>query len=177
MKTALIQTEIWKSETIFRLNIDTKLLYLHLTTSPERNTTRYFRQQDRFTGLYIGLTEKALEVCKAQLEDLDLIFFREDWVILGDQGYVRPTKGKLSQKLYFEDLERVPGRIKAFARNKGLVDSGATPEHPQEYNNNNNNKEELKVIHSEDQKVDRWRKADCDQIWEETEAGDVIFKT
>lgn len=143
MKTALVQTEFWKDEEVFQLNIDTKLLYLYLMTSPERNCTRFYRCPDRLISVYVGLSNEALEVCKKQLELSGLIYFKNGWVVIGNQSYVKPTKGKLSQKLLQEDLDKVPDEIMDFALSLNLDCSGAAQEYKD--NNNNNNKDNNKA--------------------------------
>lgn len=120
MKTAIVKTQIWKDNTVYKLNIDTKLLYLFLTTSPERNTTRFFLCPDRLIAPYIGLSDKALELCKSQLEELSLVFFFDDWVIIGDTSYVQPSRGKLTEVIYEKDLRDIPQEVKDFAKEKKL---------------------------------------------------------
>jgi hypothetical protein len=142
MKTALVQTNFWKDEEIFALNLDTKLLYIFYMTCPERNCTRFYRCPDRLTSAYIGLTDEALAVCKRQLELGKLMYFKKGWVIIGNACYVKPTRGKLSQKLFAEDLAKVPGEIIDFALTLGLDCSGATQEYID--NNKDNNKDKAK---------------------------------
>ena len=136
MKTALIQTSFWKDTKIFQLNIDTKLLYLFYSSNPERNTTRYYLCPDRLTSVLVGISNEALAVCKRQLQELKLLFFHEDWVCLGDETYVKPSRGKLTQKIHEQDLLNVPSEIVDRFNDFLRSDSGAT----QEYKDNNKDK-------------------------------------
>ena len=143
MKTALIKTSIWRDNEIYNLNLDTKLLYLFLTTSPDRNTTRFYRCPDRLISAHIGLTSQLLELCKKQLEAKGLVYFVDGWVVIGDDSYVCPTKGKLTATIYKKDMLEVPSAVLDFAKSKELStelspeeSSGATQEHI--YINNNN---------------------------------------
>lgn len=176
MKTALIQTTIWQDEDIFNLNIDTKLLYLFYVTAPERNCTRFYKCPDRLVSAYIGLSHNALDVCKSQLEDAGLIYFKDGWLIISDNSYIKPTKGKLSHQLFLQDLAKVPEEILLYGESLGLDCSGATPEELQEYKDNN--KDKLKAVPQERIEtvgVDWDRKSD---VWEEAEndKNEVSFK-
>jgi hypothetical protein len=140
MKTALIKTSFWDDDIIYELNIDTKLLYLFLNTAPERNTTRFYKLPDRLISAHVGISDNALKLCKSQLEEKELVFFVDGWVVLGDSSYVQPAKGKQTRAIYRQDIQNIPAHIKQLALDRSLDfelstedSSGATPEEPQEY--------------------------------------------
>lgn len=182
MKTALIKTSFWDDDIIYQLNIDTKLLYIFLNTAPERNTTRFYKLPDRLISAHIGISDSALRLCKEQLEEKELVFFKEGWVILGESSYVKPATGKLTYSIYQQDVDNVPEYIKQFALEKNLTFELSTEKSSgvaQEYNNKDNNKDnvqDLKSRFSQDKPSDAWRIAKCDDVWEETDNGDVKFK-
>lgn len=174
METALLKTTFWDDDTVYQLNIDTKLLYLFLNSAPERNTTRFYKLPDRLISAHIGLSDSALRLCKSQLEDLKLVFFKDGWVILGDSSYVKPSRGKGSDFCYQQDVDKVPVHIKEFALFYGLnfeLSTGKSSRVAQELNNNTNDNSS-EVIHRED----KWAAYKCDEVFEEASNGDVRFK-
>lgn len=155
MKTALFNTKFWKDSTIYSLNSDTKLVYISLLTNPERNTTRFYQCADRFLVSQTGYDYKLIDICKAQLVEKKLMRFGvDDWVVIGDQAYIKPTKGKLSQRLYFDDLNCVPPEVVVIESEMNWKNSFLKKEYfsdeddqklmsgsgeSQEYNNKDNN--------------------------------------
>jgi len=159
MKTAIVKTAIWKDDKIYRLNIDTKILYLFLSSSPDRNTTRFYVCNDRLISAYVGISDKALELCKSQLTELGLVFFFNGWVILGDDSYVQPYRGKLSQAIHSKDLDEVPLDVKAFAQKQGLkLSTGKSSRAALEYKDINKDNE------------------DENEVWDVNEKGDAVWK-
>lgn len=129
MKTAIIKTEIWKDKKIRHMHLDTKILYLCLITNPDRNTTRYIKIDDDYISLMSGIDSRQLEVCKKQLEELELIFFIDDWGIFSDESYVMPAKGKLTSVIYEKDMKLVPSNVIELSDKKLLSRSCAIQEY------------------------------------------------
>ena len=176
MKTALVTTEFWKDNKLYNLNIDTKLLYLFYTTCPERNTTRFYRCNDRLVSAYVGISNNLLELCKSQLSDNNLIYFKDDWVIIGDQSYVQPNTGKLTKSIYPKDMAAVPEDVLDLARQKGIEivmklstgkSSGAAPEYI--YNNKDNTVTDLAKWQSGVQY------SQTQEVWELDDNGNAKF--
>lgn len=133
MKTAIFNTDFWKDDTVFSLNSDTRQLYLCIITNPERGACPAFKCTDRLLTAYTGYSKELIATCKQQLQDKGLLTFIDDYIILGKNSYIQPTKGKLSMTLYEKEISKLPYNIKDFL----LSDSGVA----QEYINNNNNKD------------------------------------
>lgn len=176
MKTALIKTSFWDDDQIYNLNIDTKMLYIFLFTAPPRNTTRFYKMSDRLIAAHIGLTDHALRLCKKQLEDDGLVFFTDGWIILGESSYVKPSTGKLSQTIYQQDVDNVPGHIKQFALDRNLnfeLSTEKTSGAALEYKDKDNNK----VISLP---VDNFESGDRfsnkEMIWDVNEKGEAVYK-
>lgn len=173
MKTALLKTSFWDDDTVYQLNLDTKLLYLFLNTAPERNTTRFYKLPDRLISAHIGISDNALALCKSQLEDKHLVFFKDGWIILGDSGYAKPATGKLTMSIYPQDLENVPEYIRQFALDRNLnfeLSTSKSSGVAQEYSNSNKDK------HKQKKPDDNWRVAQCDDVWDVTAQGEAIRK-
>lgn len=129
MKTAIVKTEIWKDKKLRGLNIDTKLVYLCLITNPDRNTTRFFKLDEDYLCLQSGIDHRQLKLVKKQLEEAELVYFKDDWVILGDTSYVGPAKGRLTLTIYNQDIESIPDEVLNYKDKKYLNGSGAVPEY------------------------------------------------
>ena len=82
MKTALIKTDIWDDDTFYEMNIDTKLIYLLLLTSPERGVGRIFKMSDRLISARSGLNHQQIVVCKKQLQETGVVFFKDNYILL-----------------------------------------------------------------------------------------------
>lgn len=153
MKTAIIQTSIWKDKKIRSMHIDTKLVFLCLITNPDRNCTRYLKLDDDYLCIQSGVDYRQLAVVKKQLEELGIIYFIEDWAIFADDSYVKPTKGKLSQILYEKDLLEVPENVINYYTNTNellMSRSGATPEYiNKDININSNSNKDSNKSNSE----------------------------
>jgi hypothetical protein len=112
MRTALISTEFWEDNDIYEMNFDTRQLYLCILTNPKRNTTPAFKCMDRFMALYTGMNSRQISICRQQLIDAKKIVFIDDWYILMPQDLVKPSKGKLSEKIYEQYYETLPKSVK-----------------------------------------------------------------
>lgn len=108
MKTAIIQTGFWKEDRMFELLPDARLFYICLLTNPERNTTAAFKCTDRLMSAFTGYNSDTIKLCKRELVEKGFIEIIEDYYILGEQDYVQPRRGKLSQKLFHKDFESLP---------------------------------------------------------------------
>lgn len=177
MKTAIIKTSFWEDDKVFQLNVDTKLLYLFLLTAPQRNTTRFYMLTDRLISAYVGLSDRALDLCKKQLQDSEMVFFVDGWVVLGDGVYVKPNRGKLTMTIYPQDMENVPEKIRQFALDRNLnfeLSTEKTSGVAQEYIYNNKDKTNVVKI-----KTDTHHGIDYDttsEVFEFLDNGDVKFK-
>ena len=123
------------------MHIDTKLFYLCLITNPDRNTTRFFKVDEDYLCIQSGLDYRQLDVVKKQLEELELVYFKDDWVILSDNAFVSPAKGKLSQIIHSKDLASVPQEVLDYQSKKLLSHSGATQEYKDKDKDNNKDKD------------------------------------
>lgn len=109
MKTALIKTELWDDDDFYSMNIDTKLIYLLLLTSPERGVGRIFKMSDRLISARSGLSVEQIKVCKKQLEEQGIVFFKENYILLAkNSSFIQPVKGRLTEKVLLKEVKDLP---------------------------------------------------------------------
>lgn len=113
MKTAILKTNLWDDDEFYELNIDTKLLYLLLLSSPERGVSDIYAVTDRILTARSGLAQKQLEICKQQLQDRGLVLFCGKFVRLTSAAYVLPKKGRFTAKALEREYDDVPVEILA----------------------------------------------------------------
>lgn len=112
MKTALIKTDIWDDDTFYEMNIDTKLIYLLLLTSPERGVGRIFKMSDRLISARSGLNQQQISVCKKQLQDIGVVFFKDNYILLAkESSFIQPVKGRLTEKVLQKEVKELPDLI------------------------------------------------------------------
>ena len=111
MKTAILKTNIWDDDDFYELNIDTKILYLLLLSSPERGVSNVYKINDRILSVRSGLNTNQLSICKKQLEDKNLVIFYDKYVKLSDLAYVQPTKGNFTKVSLNRELQEVPENV------------------------------------------------------------------
>lgn len=138
MKTALLKTNLWDDDTIFSMNIDTKLLYLILLTSPERGVGRIYKLGKRIQSFRTGLNNEQLDLCHQQLEKMGLVYFYEGYVYLSKKSsFVQPLKGKLTKITYSREVKETPDEVisyfssvsKDFSPESHRRTTGDSPEH------------------------------------------------
>lgn len=115
MKTAMIKTTIWKDDNFCQMPIDTQYLFLYLSTSPERNTTRFYQQRENVIASYVGMIPDVFRECMKQLSDKGFAYYLDGWVIIGNDSYVQPSKGKDTYNLYAKDYSKVPAHVIDYA--------------------------------------------------------------
>lgn len=146
MKTAILKTNLWDDDDFYELNIDTKLLYLLLLSSPERGVSNVYKINDRILSARSGLNIGQLNICKKQLEEHSLVLFYDKYLKLTDFAYVNPTKGNFTKVSLERELKEVPVEVlTAFDINitdtLHRCDTGATQEHINKDINKDNNKD------------------------------------
>lgn len=152
MKTAIIKTNIWDDDDFFELNIDTKLLYLLLLSSPERGVSDVYKVSDRILSARSGLTMKQLEICKRQLQDAGLVVFADRYVKLGSASYVRPRAGRFTKSALSRELSDIPADV--------MDQLGSTDENLQEEYKKNTS---AALVHKDiDKDIDKDRDNDID---------------
>lgn len=114
MRTALIKTDIWDNDAFYELNIDTKLIYLLLLSNPERQLTNIYKSNDRLLSARSGLNSAQIAICKRQLEDNNLVLFRDSYVILQYSNLIKPTTGKLTERLVKKQINDLPINLLTF---------------------------------------------------------------
>jgi len=154
MKTAILKTNIWDDDDFYELNIDTKLLYLLLLSSPERGVSNVYKINDRILSARSGLNINQLQLCKKQLEEKNLVLFYEKYLKLTDFSYVKPQSGKFTKVSLERELKEVPTDVlKAFNIDLDAVihqcDTSTVLEHIDKDINKDNNKDINKRTASE----------------------------
>lgn len=146
MKTALLKTNLWDDDDFYALNIDTKLLYLLLLSSPERGVSNVYKVSDRILSARSGLNENQLQICKRQLDDKNLVMFYQKYVKLADIAYVQPTKGNFTKVSMQRELSEVPADVLTtfnidLTETIDRYDTGVAQEHINKDININKNKD------------------------------------
>jgi len=119
MKTRVISTDIWDTDEVFTLNIDTKLLYLVLLTNPFIGQGRTYRISDRQLSAYSGFTVEQLQKCKKDLEDVKMAFFKNGYVCLTGYGFVECFyKGAMNEKAKIKEFIAIPTNIRDYFKTK-----------------------------------------------------------
>jgi hypothetical protein len=115
MKTRIISTEIWDEDTVFRLNIDTKLLYLILLTNPYIGQSRFYKISDRQLSTFSGLNIEQIQKCKKDLEDANMVFFKDNYVCITGYGFIECFyKGAKNEKAKAKEIASIPSDIYNF---------------------------------------------------------------
>ena len=114
MKTRIISTDIWDSEEIYMLNIDTKLLYLLLLTNSYIGQTRVFKITNRIISAYSGLNIEQIEYCKKQLIEKGFIETCDDWYLIkSDIGYVESNyRGKKNEVARNREIDKLSDKVR-----------------------------------------------------------------
>lgn len=131
MKTAIIKTDFWKEDEVFKLLPDVRLFYMCLLTNPERNTTRVFKCSDRLMSAYTGYNIDTIKMCKDVLIKEGFIKIINDFYILSEQQCIEPKRGNLTKEIESEFLSSLPLKVQ-----EELMSSTSAP---LDYNNINNN--------------------------------------
>jgi len=139
MKTAILKTNLWDDDTFYELNIDTKLLYLLLSSSPERGVSDVYAVSDRILSARSGLTETQLRICKVQLEEKGLVSFSGKYIHLKGSSYVLPKKGRFTDDALIREYEELPEEIIEKFNSSLIVEHYNNTIHNNKDNNNNNN--------------------------------------
>lgn len=129
MKTAIINTDFWKDDSIFDLNTDTRLFYLAILTNPERNTSPAFKCSDRMMSTFTGYDKDLLPLLRKQLIEQGRIQYESGYYIILDQAYIKPTKGKLSSTLLEKYLNELPSEVRVIVDNFLMSGSGVVQEY------------------------------------------------
>lgn len=80
-------------------------------SAPERGVSDIYRVSDRILSARSGLNEKQLKVCKKQLQESALVFFKDNYVKLVGSGYVLPKKGRFTEQALEREYAEVPKDI------------------------------------------------------------------
>lgn len=119
MKTRIISTEIWDDDNVFRLNIDTKLLYLILLTNPYIGQSRFYKINDRQLSTFSGLNIEQIQKCKKDLEDANMVFFKDNYVCITGYGFIECFyKGERNEKAKQKELNLIPKDIFSYFKDK-----------------------------------------------------------
>lgn len=162
MKTALLKTNLWDDDDFYELNIDTKLLYLLLLSSPERGVSNVYKINDRILSARSGLNIGQLSVCKKQLEERNLVVFYDKYLKLTDFAYVNPTKGNFTKVSLERELKEIPVEVlKALdidiTDTLHRCDTGVEQVHIDKDINKDNNKGYSKQAYKNKNSLDRYK--------------------
>lgn len=141
MKTAILKTNLWDDDTFYELNIDTKLLYLLLMSAPERGVSDVYAVSDRILSARSGLNENQLRLCKSQLEEKQLVMFKQKYIWLRGPAYVLPKKGRFTDEALMREAEDLPVEIRQSFNSSLIVEYYNDTIYKDKDNNNNNNKD------------------------------------
>ncbi len=126
MKTRVIQTSIWDDDTVYNLNIDTKLLYLVLLTNPYIGQSRIYKINDRQISTYSGLNVDQLQKCKKDLEKVGKALFREGYVCITGKDLVDSSyTGEKNEVAKNKEIAAIPADVLKYF--KGKMDTLSIP--------------------------------------------------
>ncbi len=128
MKTALIKSTLWNDDSFYELNIDTKLLYLLILSSPERGVSHIYKTNDRLLSAQSGLTIDQIRICKTQLQDRGLILFKDGYICLSQGSYIAPKKGRFTDQAIQRELQSIPEDVVIFFTAQGVNNENHVPE-------------------------------------------------
>lgn len=119
MKTRVISTDIWDSDGVYILNIDTKLLYLILLTNPYIGQNRFYKISDRQLSTFSGLNIDQVQKCKKDLESSNMVFFKDNFVCITGLGFIDCFyKGEKNEKAKLKEISDIPEDIMTFFLDK-----------------------------------------------------------
>ena len=108
----MIKTNLWDDDEFYELNIDTKIVYLLLLTSPERGVGRIYKMSDRLLSARSGLNIDQVKLCKKQLTQKKLVNFYDSWVQLAEaSSFIQPVKGKLTAITLEREIADIPDNV------------------------------------------------------------------
>lgn len=140
MKTAILKTNLWDDDTFYELNIDTKLLYLLLSSSPERGVSDIYMVSDRILSARSGLSIDQLRICKKQLIEKGLAEFSGKYIHLKGCSYVLPKKGRFTEEALTREYEELPKEIVDIFNSSLIVEHYNSTLYKDNNNNIDNNK-------------------------------------
>jgi len=109
MRTRIISTDIWDEDTVFTLNIDTKLLYFVILTNPYVGQSRFYKINDRQLSTYSGLNVEQIQKCKRDLEDCKMVYFKNGYVCITGYGFVECFyKGAKNELAKQKEISKIP---------------------------------------------------------------------
>lgn len=119
MKTRVISTEIWDEDSVFTLNIDTKLLYLILLTNPYIGQSRFYKINDRQLSTFSGLNIDQLKKCKSDLELANMAYFKDSFVCITGYGFIECFyKGEKNAIAKQKELAKIPSNVMSYFKEK-----------------------------------------------------------
>lgn len=152
MKTAIIKTDFWKEDQIFKLLPDVRLFYICLLTNPERNTTRAFKCSDRLLAAYTGYNTDTIAMCKQSLIKAGFIKIIDSYYVLSEQQCVEPKRGNLTKKVEDDFISSLPLKV----QEELMSGTSASLDYNNINNNNNINKDNNTNTNSNEVSKDKY---------------------
>lgn len=92
MKTSIVKTDYWKEKEFFPLHLDSKLLYSHILSSPDRGCIAIYKWNEHLVSAYTGITVTQIGTAAGELIEKGFIDIYEGYVgilkeHLGKNGY------------------------------------------------------------------------------------------
>lgn len=113
MKTTIIRTDIWKDDELFKLHLDSKLLYLFILSSPERGNSHLFPWSKRQASNYTGITETQVDVAMKQLIESGFVSVYGGYIAILKEHF-SVTRNRYSQQIEEEVLSKLPEDVYAY---------------------------------------------------------------
>jgi len=111
MKTALIKTDFWKDEVISELNRESRFLYFHILTSPDRDTLPVLKKNMQMIRAYTLMTTEEINEAFQELQEKKLITIVLGYIIITENSYVKPSKGGDTWKFIKREIQMLPNEI------------------------------------------------------------------
>lgn len=113
MKTTILRTDLWKDEELYKLNMDSKFLYLYVLSNPERGNSRIFMFNKREASLWTGMTVDQIETAFVGLVDRGFVSIYNGYIAILKEHF-SVTKNRYSDEQEAKDLQEMPEDIYAY---------------------------------------------------------------
>jgi hypothetical protein len=112
MKTSIVKTQYWKEKEFFNLHQDSKFLYSHILSSPDRGCINIFRWNEHLVSAYTGMTVHQIGIAGEELKQCGFIDIYEGYIgilkeHLGKNGYRYQTTNAA------QELSEIPEDVRA----------------------------------------------------------------
>ena len=112
MTSSIIYSEaVWSDEELYRLSIDSKLLYFFFLSGPERKYINVFAFRKRFVSAYTGLNDTQIDVALELLVERGFVEVYENYICI-KKMHVAKVGGPYGAINTDRELQKLPDDIR-----------------------------------------------------------------